>query len=78
MYPSVRYEFLPIIEQHFPDLMPRYRAAYRQDRNAPANYQTAIERRFERLARQYGINSDDPFKREERPSAEPEAQLSLL
>jgi DNA repair photolyase len=78
MYPSVRNEFLPVIEQHFPNLMPRYRAAYRQDRNAPANYQAAIQQRFEKLARRYGINSKDPFKREERQQVEPEAQLSLL
>ncbi len=78
MYPSVRSEFLPVIEQHFPNLMPRYRAAYGQGRNAPTNYQAAIQQRFEKLARRYGINSKDPFKREERQQVEPEAQLSLL
>jgi len=46
MYPSVRSEFLPVIEQHFPNLMPRYRAAYQLDRNVPTNYQAAIQRRF--------------------------------
>ncbi len=78
MYPSVRSEFLPVIERHFPNLMPRYRAAYSQRQSAPSNYEAAIRRRFERLARRYGINSGDPFKREERPSSEPEAQLRLL
>lgn len=78
MYPSVRSAFLPIMEQHFPNLMPRYRAAYGQGRNAPNNYQIAIERRFKRLARLYGINSEDPFKREQQKPVEPEAQLSLL
>ncbi len=78
LYPSVRSEFLPVIEQHFPNLMPRYRAAYGQGRNAPTNYQAAIQQRFEKLARRYGINSKDPFKREERQQVEPEAQLSLL
>jgi hypothetical protein len=78
MYPSVRSEFLPVIDRHFPNLMPRYRAAYRDGQTAPSNYDAAIRRRFKRLARRYGINSEDPFKREERPLAEPEAQLRLL
>jgi DNA repair photolyase len=78
IYPSVRDEFLPIIEQHFPNLVPRYRAAYENRRSAPSNYLNAIERRFERLARRYGIHSANPFKREERRQVEPEAQLSLL
>ena len=78
IYPSVRDEFLPVIEQHFPNLVPRYRAAYEQCRSAPSNYLAAIERRFKRLARKYGISSADPFKSEERRQIEPEAQLSLL
>jgi DNA repair photolyase len=78
IYPSVRDEFLPVIERHFPNLMARYRAAYQQGRNAPANYQAAIQRRFEKLARRYGIDSDDPFKKEEQQPVEPEVQLSLL
>jgi len=78
MYPSVRDEFLPVIEQHFPNLMPRYRVAYQKNRNAPTNYQAAIERRFERIARKYGVDSADPFKKIEQPQVEPDAQLSLL
>ena len=78
VYPSVRDAFLPVIEQHFPNLVPRYRAAYEHRRSAPSNYLDAIERRFKRLARRYGINSADPFKREERREIEPEVQLSLL
>jgi DNA repair photolyase len=78
IYPSVRDEFLPVIEQHFPNLVPRYHAAYEHCRSAPSNYLDAIERRFKRLARKYGINSADPFKREERRQVEPEVQLSLL
>ena len=78
VYPSVRDEFLPVIKQHFPNLVPRYRAVYEQCRSAPTNYLEAIERRFKRFARKYGINSSDPFKREERRQVEPEMQLSLL
>jgi len=78
VYPSVRDEFLPVIEQHFPNLVPRYRAAYQQCRSAPSNYLDAIRRRFERLARRHGMNSADPFRREERKQVEPEAQLRLL
>ena len=78
VYPSVRDEFLPVIEQHFPNLVPRYRAAYEQCRSAPSNYLEAIERRFKGLALKYGINSVDPFKREKRRQVEPAMQLSLL
>jgi DNA repair photolyase len=78
IYPSVRDEFLPVIEQHFPNLMPRYRAAYRQGRDAPPDYVTAIRQRFDRLAQRQGVNSSDPFRREEQRRTEPEAQLSLL
>ena len=78
VYPSVRHEFLPVIEQYFPNLVPRYRAAYEHCRSAPSNYLDAIERRFKRIARRYGIDSADPFKREERLQVEPEVQLSLL
>jgi DNA repair photolyase len=78
VYPSLRDEFLPVIEQHFPNLVPRYRAAYEHCRSAPSNYLHAIERRFKRLAQKYGINSADPFKIEKRRQIELEAQLSLL
>ena len=78
IYPSVRDTFLPVVERHFPNLVLRYRAAYREGRNAPANYLTAIKRRFERVARKHRVNSADPFQRDERPPARPEAQLSLL
>ena len=78
MYPSVRDEVLPVIEQHFPNLIPRYRAAYPQGQSAPTNYQVAIQRRFEKLARKYGMNPADPFRREEPPRVEPEVQLSLF
>jgi DNA repair photolyase len=78
VYPSVRGEFLPVIEQHFPNLVPRYRAAYQDGQSAPSNYLDAIEQRFKRLARKYGINSADPFERTERRRVEPEIQLSLL
>jgi len=78
IYPSVRDEFLPVIAQHFPNLVPRYRAAYQHGRNAPSNYLDAIERRFKTLARKHGIDPSDPFKREGRRQVEPETQLSLL
>ncbi len=78
IYPSVRDEFLPVIEQHFPNLVPRYRAAYHKGQSAPADYLKAIERRFEKIARKHGLSTADPFSREEPRQAEPEAQLSLL
>ena len=78
LYPSVREGFLPVIQQHFPDLLPRYRAAYGGGRSAPSGYVSAVRRRFERLARKHGIDARDPFAMDEQRQAEPKVQLSLL
>lgn len=76
--PSARESFLPVVKQHFPDLMPRYRAAYRGGWNASAGYVAAIERRFERVARKHGILGSDPLHVEQERPVELSAQLSLL
>ncbi|MDJ0766830.1 MAG: radical SAM protein [Myxococcota bacterium] len=78
MYPAIRDELLPIIEQHFPNVWPRYRRAYREEQTAPPDYLNAIRRRFERAARKHGIDPVDPLETKEQRAAEPAVQLSLL
>ncbi len=55
LYPDVQRRFLPLVERHYPDLAPRYRAAYEDTWNAPEEYVAALKRRFHRLASIYGI-----------------------
>ncbi len=78
IYPTVRDGFLPVIEKHFPDLVPRYRAAYQGRHNAPSDYIAAVQRRFQRVAQQYGIKAEDPLQVDEQKRVETETQLSLL
>ena len=77
-YPAVRDRFLSIIAQHFPNLIPRYRAAYRGNRDAPSSYVSAVQRRFQRIARKHGVDSDDPLQVREHRVAKQKMQLSLL
>jgi DNA repair photolyase len=55
LYASIREQFLPIIEQHFPHLAPRYRAAYRGFGHAPDSYARALGRRFRKIAMRHGV-----------------------
>ena len=55
LYPDVQRRFLPLVEQHYPDLAARYRAAYEGTWNAPEEYVTALKHRFHRIASIYGI-----------------------
>jgi len=77
-YPAVRDGYLPIVEQQFPNLIPRYRAAYRRNWDPPPSYVAAVQRRFQRAARKYRMNTDDPLQAGEQQPLEREAQLSLL
>jgi DNA repair photolyase len=77
-YPAVRDGYLPIVDRQFRDLIPRYRAAYREGWEAPTNYTAAVQRRFQRAARKYKMSTNDPLQVRERQQLEREAQLSLL
>jgi DNA repair photolyase len=77
-FPSVRDGYLPIVEKHFPDLVPRYQVAYRGNWDAPTDYVSAIRRRFRRAARKYGMDTDDPLQIREQRRTERDTQLSLL
>jgi DNA repair photolyase len=77
-YPAARDHFLSIIAQHFPNLIPRYRVAYRGNWDAPSSYVTAVQRRFQRIARKHGIDPDDPLQVREHRVVKQKMQLSLL
>ncbi|MFQ5704886.1 MAG: radical SAM protein [Gemmatimonadales bacterium] len=78
IYPSVNDRFLPVIEQYFPNLLPRYRAAYQGKRNPPTDYVVAVERRFQRVARKYGMAIRDPLHSDRAKTVECDIQLRLL
>jgi DNA repair photolyase len=77
-YPTVRDGYFPIVQEHFPELIPRYRAAYQKNWDAPTDYVTAVIRRFTRAAQKYGISTEDPLQIRGQQPAEPDTQLSLL
>lgn len=72
LYSSIRDHFLPVIDQHFPELAEKYRAAYRGFGNAPRPYAAALGRRFRRVALRYGIASGPQL-----PSPAPRKQLGF-
>ncbi len=77
-YPTVRDGYLPVVKRHFPDLISRYHAAYGKNWDAPPDYATAVQRRFQRAAMKYGMSTDDPFQIRGQQRTEREAQLSFL
>ena len=77
MYSAIRSRFLPVVEQHASHLAARYRAAFRRSGQAPAAYEAALRRRFDRIAAEYGIPCTDGAREQPRAAA-PESQLSLF
>src|SRR5216117_1556136 len=59
LYPAVRDRFLPVLEQHFPDLAERDRRAYARQSGAPREYAAALTRRIKRLQRTFGFPAND-------------------
>jgi DNA repair photolyase len=70
--------FLKWVEEHRPDLLPRYQALYRRGAYAPKAYQQDLAERVHRLARRHGIGrgSSSTARRIHTPAPLPE-QLSL-
>jgi DNA repair photolyase len=58
LYAAVRDRFLPVLGEHFPDLVPRYRRAYARQAGAPREYAKALSRRLEKLRRKHGFKND--------------------
>lgn len=55
LYPAVRDRFLPLLDEHFPDLAARYRAAYSGRGSAPPAYARALSRRIRHLQARFGF-----------------------
>jgi DNA repair photolyase len=57
LYPAVRDRFLPLLGEHFPELLPRYERAYARQQGAPRDYARALSRRVEKLRRKHGFKN---------------------
>jgi DNA repair photolyase len=78
LYPAVRDRFLPVVDAHFPELSERYRRAYARSSAAPRSYAAALERRIQRLQRQFGFPVNEGMRDRyapERPA--PQGRLAL-
>jgi DNA repair photolyase len=78
LYPAVRDRFLPVVEEHFPELAARYQRAYARSSGAPRSYATALARRIQRLQRRFGFPVNAGMR--DRYAAErsgPQGQLAL-
>ena len=71
LYAAVRDRFLPLLGEHFPDLVPRYQRAYARQAGAPKEYAKALSRRVEKLRRKHGFKNDtgmiDRYRRARMP-----------
>ncbi len=76
LYPAIRDRFLPVLEQHFPELAARYRRAYARQSAAPRTYAAALTRRIKRLQQRFGFPVNDGMRDRYRPRREP-AQREL-
>jgi DNA repair photolyase len=59
LYPAIRDRFLPLLDEHFPQLAARYRAAYATRSSAPRAYAQALQRRIRRLQARFGFPVND-------------------
>jgi DNA repair photolyase len=78
LYPAVRDRFLPLLTQHFPDLVPRYEKAYARQGAAPRDYARALSRRVNALQRKHGFGVNNGMidrYRARRPAAQGELEL---
>ncbi len=79
LHPTTKERYLPLVEQHFPQLAERYRTAYDKSWDTPRPYAEAIQRRFNDIARQYGIHDIEKNEEENAEWEQPAAsQLSLF
>lgn len=59
LYGGVRDRFLPVLAEHFPELVERYTRAYRRSSSAPREYAAALNRRIKKLQAKYGFPVND-------------------
>ncbi|HJR62710.1 MAG TPA: radical SAM protein [Gemmatimonadaceae bacterium] len=78
---SARKRYLPFIEQEFPHLAARYRAAYANSHHVSERYRAGLSEFVRRLCRKYGIpagwDRDEDESPDEAEEVQPEPQLTL-
>jgi len=78
LYPAIRDRFLPVLREHFPDLVPKYSRAYAGHGYAPRDYAKALSRRIEKLRRKHGFKSQSAMFDRYRPAKMPvQGELEL-
>jgi DNA repair photolyase len=77
LYAAVRDRFLPILGEHFPELVPRYSRAYARQAGAPREYTRALSRRLEKLRRKHGFNTETGMIDRYRPTMPVQGELEL-
>jgi DNA repair photolyase len=78
LYAAVRDRFLPVLGEHFPDLVPRYQRAYARQAGAPREYARALSRRIEKLRRKHGFKNERTMVDRYRPARIPvQGELEL-
>jgi DNA repair photolyase len=78
LYPAIRDRFLPVLGEHFPDLVPKYSRAYAGHGYAPRDYAKALSRRIERLRRKHGFKNQSAMFDRYRPAKMPvQGELEL-
>jgi DNA repair photolyase len=78
LYAAVRDRFIPLLAEHFPDLVPRYQRAYARQAGAPREYARALSRRVQKLQRKHGFTKNEGMMDRYRPSRVPtQGELEL-
>ena len=78
LYAAVRDRFMPLIAEHFPDLVARYERAYARQAGAPREYARALARRVQRLQKKHGFTKNGGMIDRYRPSRTPtQGELEL-
>jgi len=77
LYAAVRDRFLPVLGEHFPDLVPRYQRAYARQAGAPREYTRALSRRLEKLRRKHGFKNETGMIDRYRPTMPVQGELEL-
>ena len=77
LYGAVRDRFLPVLAEHFPDLVERYRKAYTES-NAPSEYAGALKNRLRKLQKRFGFPVNNGMvDRYRSPRPRPQVDLGL-
>ncbi|MGH7520261.1 MAG: radical SAM protein [Gemmatimonadales bacterium] len=59
LYPAVRDRFLPVLAEHYPDLVQRYKDAYEKQQGAPREYAKALARRVKTLQQRHRFTKNE-------------------